>query len=217
MNERSFISGEGFGMTISSPTRGEQTRTAILQAAHDLFIKQGYHGTSMRQIARDAKIALGGLYNHFSSKEQVFEAVFLAFHPYHEVLPLIAAAKGANLEQLVQDAIRRIEQAIKGRPDFMNLMFIEMVEFKSAHAQKLFTTLFPQGMQILQHLVETYPEQIRAIPSPMVVRTFLGLFFGYYLTQTALAPAAPLEFQENAMQYFTDIYLHGILAFRKEK
>jgi len=204
-------------MTISSPTRGEQTRTAILQAAHDLFIKQGYHGTSMRQIARDAKIALGGLYNHFSSKEQVFEAVFLAFHPYHEVLPLIAAAKGANLEQLVQDAIRRIEQAIKGRPDFMNLMFIEMVEFKSAHAQKLFTTLFPQGMQILQHLVETYPEQIRAIPSPMVVRTFLGLFFGYYLTQTALAPAAPLEFQENAMQYFTDIYLHGILAFRKEK
>lgn len=217
MNERSFISGEGFDMTISSPTRGEQTRTAILQAAHDLFIEQGYHGTSMRQIAQDAKIALGGLYNHFSSKEQVFEAVFLAFHPYHEVLPLIAAARGANLEQLVQDAIRRIEQAVKGRPDFMNLMFIELVEFKSAHAQKLFATLFPQGMQILQHLVETYPEQIRAIPSPMVVRTFLGLFFGYYITQTALAPAAPPEFQENAMQYFTDIYLHGILAFRKEK
>ena len=58
----------------------------------------------MRQIAQGAHIALGGLYNHFSSKEQVFEAVFLAFHPYHEVLPLIAAAQGANLEQLVQDA-----------------------------------------------------------------------------------------------------------------
>jgi hypothetical protein len=40
----------------------------------------------------------------------------------------------------------------------------------------------------------------------------LGLFFGYYLTETALAPAAPSEFRENAMQYFMDIYLHGILA-----
>jgi hypothetical protein len=94
----------------------------------------------------------------------------------------------------------------------MNLMFIEMVEFKSAHARQLFAALFPQGMQILQHLVGSFPDQIRPIPPPMVVRTFLGLFFGYYLTETALAPAAPPEFQEKAMQHFVDIYLHGILA-----
>jgi AcrR family transcriptional regulator len=217
MNERSFMSGEELSMSISSPSRGEQTRTTILQSAHDLFIKQGYHGTSMRQIARDAHIALGGLYNHFSSKEQVFEAVFLAFHPYHEVLPLIAAAKGADLEQLVHDAIRRMVQVVDGRTDFMNLMFIEMVEFKSAHAQQLFATLFPQGMQILQHFVDSYPEQVRSIPSPMMVRTFLGLFFGYYLTETALAPGAPPEFRENARQYFVDIYLHGILASAETK
>ncbi len=204
-------------MTVSSPTRGEQTRKAILQAAHDLFITQGYHGTSMRQIAHQANLALGGLYNHFSSKEQVFEAVFLAFHPYHEVLPLIAAAQGTNLEELVHDAIRRMVQAVEGRPDFMNLMFIEMVEFKSTHARQLFATLFPQGMQILQHLVGSFPDQLRPIPSPMVVRTFLGLFFGYYLTETALAPGAPLEFSENAMQHFVDIYLHGILAANEMK
>ena len=199
-------------MSILSPTRGEQTRTNILQCAHDLFIKQGYHGTSMRQIAQSADIALGGLYNHFSSKEQVFEAVFLAFHPYHEVLPLIEAAQGTNLEQLVHDAVRRMVEVVKGRSDFMNLMFIEMVEFKSEHAQQLFATLFPQGMQILGHFVESYPEQIREIPTPMLVRTFLGLFFGYYLTETALAPAAPPEFRKNDMNYFVDVYLHGILA-----
>ena len=83
-------------MTIPGPTRGEQTRQAILQAAHDLFIKQGYHGTSMRQIAREADIALGGLYNHFVSKEAVFEAVFLAFHPYHQVIPVIQACAGGQ-------------------------------------------------------------------------------------------------------------------------
>jgi AcrR family transcriptional regulator len=212
MNERSFILAEDFGMTVSSSTRGEQTRTNILQSAHDLFIMQGYHGTSMRQIAQGAHIALGGLYNHFLSKEQVFEAVFIAFHPYHEILPMIAAAKGPDLEQLVQDAIQRMVQVVAGRPDFMNLMFIEMVEFKSIHAQQLFASLFPQGTQILQHFVETFPEQIRSIPPSMVVRTFLGLFFGYYLTETALAPGAPPEFRENAKQYFVDIYLHGVLA-----
>jgi AcrR family transcriptional regulator len=212
MNERSFVLNEGSIMTVSSPTRGEQTRTAILQAAHDLFVKQGYHGTSMRQIAQQANLALGGLYNHFPGKEQVFEAVFLTFHPYHEVLPLITTARGSNLEELIQNAIQRMVQAVEGRPDFMNLMFIEVVEFKSTHAQQLFANLFPQGMQILQHLVGAYPEQVRSIPASMLVRTFLGLFFGYYLTETALAPNAPPEFRENAMQYFVDIYLHGILA-----
>jgi AcrR family transcriptional regulator len=166
----------------------------------------------MRQIAQAAHIALGGLYNHFPSKENVFEAVYLAFHPYHEVLPMIAAAKGTNLEQLVQDAISRMVQVVEGRPDFMNLMFIEMVEFNSAHARQLFSSLFPQGMQLVQQLVEPYPEQLRSIPAPMVVRTFLGLFFGYYLTETALAPAAPIDFRQDAMKYFVDIYLHGILA-----
>ena len=199
-------------MPLPAHSRGEQTRTAILQAAHDLFIKQGYHGTSMRQIAREANIALGGLYNHFTSKEAVFEAVFLAFHPYHEVFPLIQAAQGADLEQMVKDAIRRMVQAVEGRTDLMNLMFIEMVEFKSVHAQQLFASIFPQGMMLLQHLVDTYPEQLRSIPSPMVFRTFLGLFFGYYLTETAFAPSAPVEFRENAMQQFIDIYLHGILV-----
>ncbi len=204
-------------MHVSAPTKGEQTRTTILQCAHDLFIKQGYHGTSMRQIASGAHIALGGLYNHFSSKEQVFEAVFLAFHPYHEVFPLIASARGANLEQLVHDAVRGMAQVVEGRPDFMNLMFIEVVEFKSVHAQQLFGTLFPQGTQILQHFAASYPEQIRPIPSPMVVRTFLGLFFGYYLTEIILAPGAPPEFRENARQYFVDIYLHGILGSETKK
>jgi AcrR family transcriptional regulator len=201
-----------FDMTVAAVDRREHTRIMILQSAHDLFVEQGYHGTSMRQIARATHIALGGLYNHFSSKEKVFEAVFLTFHPYHQVLPLIASAQGANLEQLVRDAIRRMTEVVEGRPDFMNLMFIELVEFKSIHARQLFTYLFPQGMQIQQQLVESFPEQMRTIPAPMVVRTFLGLFFGYMLTDTLLAPAAPPEFRQDAMNYFVDIYLHGIVV-----
>ena len=197
---------------VSALDRREHTRNAILIAAHDLFIRQGYHGTSMRQIAQAAHLALGGLYNYFTSKEKVFEAVFLAYHPYHEVLPMIAAAQGANLEQLVQDAVRRMVQVVEGRPEFLNLMFIELVEFNSAHARQLFASLYPQEIQLAKQLVEPFPEQIRSLPAAMVVRTFLGLFFGYYLTETALAPAASLEFRQDAMQYFVDIYLHGILS-----
>jgi AcrR family transcriptional regulator len=45
-------------------TQGEQTKSEITQVAYRLFLEQGYHGTSMRQIAQNSGIALGGIYNH---------------------------------------------------------------------------------------------------------------------------------------------------------
>jgi AcrR family transcriptional regulator len=192
-------------------SRGEQTYKAILQAAHDLFVQQGYHGTSMRQIAAKAGVALGGLYNHFASKEEVFQAVFFTYHPYHEVLPLIAESQGTNLDEVIRDAARRMVAVMEGRPDFLNLMFIEVVEFNSAHAQQLMVELLPHGLAILQRLEKLGEGQIRPIPPLIVVRSFLGLFFSYYITDLVFAQASPAEFRKNAMDYFLEIYLHGLL------
>jgi hypothetical protein len=45
----------------------------------------------------------------------------------------------------------------------------------------------------------------------MLVRTFLGLFFAYKLTEIVFEQPALPEFSENDLDYFIDIYLHGIL------
>ena len=61
MNERSFILVDSFIESImpeNSATNMETTQQKIIRAAHDLFVQQGYHGTSMRQIAAQADIAL---------------------------------------------------------------------------------------------------------------------------------------------------------------
>jgi AcrR family transcriptional regulator len=42
-------------------TKGERTRRQVIQAAQRLFVERGYHGTSMRQIAQEAGLALGGI------------------------------------------------------------------------------------------------------------------------------------------------------------
>jgi len=43
----------------------------IIQAAVDEFLESGYDGTSMEAIARRASISKGGLYHHFSSKDEI--------------------------------------------------------------------------------------------------------------------------------------------------
>jgi AcrR family transcriptional regulator len=198
-------------MSEPSQRRGEQTRSAIVQAAHDLFIQQGYHGTSMRQISRKAKIALGGLYNHFASKAEVFEAVFLKYHPYQEVIPAVLVAPADTIEQFANDTIRRMLSAIQGQPEFLNLMFIEVVEFKNVHTQQLFTTLMPQLNQILQNVIDLNGDRLRPMPAPMLLRVYFGQFFGYFLTEIILADQASAEFREGAVDYFVETFLHGVL------
>ena len=72
--------------------KGEITRLAIEDAAISLFLEQGYHATSMRQIKDRAYLALGGIYNHFSSKEEIFEGIIIDKHPYKQLVPAILAA-----------------------------------------------------------------------------------------------------------------------------
>jgi AcrR family transcriptional regulator len=199
-------------MTDERLRRGEQTRNKVIQVAYDLFVQQGYHGTSMRQIAKGSGIALGGLYNHFASKEEVFRAVFLEYHPYHEVLPRILDAQGETVEEFVRDAFSRILQAVDNRPEFMNLMFIEVVEFNSLHAHEIFATNLPRIMSTVQRLLQVDKGGTKSIPAPLFVHTFFGFIFGYLLTDIILGSQAPDGFREDAEQYFVDIYLHGILT-----
>ena len=193
----------------------ETTGQKIIRAAHDLFVQQGYHGTSMRQIAEQAGIALGGLYNHFSSKGELFEAVFWEYHPYKEVLPVLLDLRGDTIEERVSSAAAQMVKAIQERPDFLNLMFIEVVEFKSQHALEVFTAVMPHGFKITEGIVGDEQQRLRPIPVPMLIRSFLGLFFSYFLTEIMFSHAAPQEFRENAMLYMVDIYLHGVLADQK--
>ena len=80
-------------------SRKEKTREEILNVAYRLFLENGFHGTSMRPIAREAGVSLGGIYNHFNSKEEIFASIFYEFHPYRELLEQLNQAQGDTLEE----------------------------------------------------------------------------------------------------------------------
>lgn len=54
----------------------DATRAALLASARGLFIRRGYASTSIEHVARDARVTKGALYHHFSSKTDLFVAVF---------------------------------------------------------------------------------------------------------------------------------------------
>lgn len=47
----------------------------VLASATALFVRQGYHATSMREIAAGAGLSVAGTYHHYPSKEQILVAL----------------------------------------------------------------------------------------------------------------------------------------------
>ena len=55
--------------------RAEVTRSAILDGAARAFDAEGYHGTSLGDIVKEAGVTKGALYFHFGSKEELAQAL----------------------------------------------------------------------------------------------------------------------------------------------
>ena len=84
--------------------RKAMTRAKILAAARHLFASRGFEQTTIRDIAEDADIALGGFYNYFPTKEDVLAA--LLQDALTEQLQLLTRRR-----QRVQDVAERVSIA----------------------------------------------------------------------------------------------------------
>jgi AcrR family transcriptional regulator len=192
-------------------SKKERTQQAIEQAAYALFMEQGFNATSMRQIAERAGLALGGIYNHYPSKEAIFHAIILERHPYKQILPLILSAQGETPEEFIRAAAEAVVKTLGHRTEFMKLMFIEIVEFDGRHVSALAREIVPQLLPAFERMVR-HRKSLRSIHPAVLLRSFLGLFFSYYVTDmfikgSALARLMP----RNSFDSFVDIYLHGVL------
>ena len=190
--------------------RGQRTREAILDAASALFVRQGFAATSMRGIALRSHVALGGIYNHFSSKEEIFKTIVEERHPFLEIVPILNTVEGDDAETFVRNAAHALVEQLGRHPAFLNLMLVEIVEFEARHVPMLVGKFLPLVTSLSGRL-----EQGRGgdsqIPPLVLARAFLGMFFSYYITDRLLGRSMPVGMRREAIDHFVDIFLHGVL------
>jgi TetR/AcrR family transcriptional regulator, transcriptional repressor for nem operon len=83
-------------------SKGEDTRERILAHSAQLFNRQGYAGASLADIMRETGLEKGGIYNHFSSKEQLaLESFDYAYELVRQRVRLALAGKFNAIERLL--------------------------------------------------------------------------------------------------------------------
>jgi AcrR family transcriptional regulator len=185
------------------------TRQAILNAAYNLFAEQGFHGTSMRQIAETSGTALGGIYNHFQSKKQIFEILLLERHPIIRVLEVLNKASGDSVEDFFHNAAFVVQGELRKQPGFVNIMLIEITEFKSHHLPMLIDTFLPKVQAVIERFRDEW-SQMRDLPAREVMTHFFSVL---------LASNVSIHFSDGSeppdLETHLDIFFHGIV--KKEK
>jgi AcrR family transcriptional regulator len=111
---------------------GQRTRQAILDAALNLFGARGFYGTSLRDVASAVGVRESALYNYFSSKDALFEA-------------LIAAGQDTKLELWSAVLDGPINEP---RPVLERLVRLSLEDFASPRQQQLFRILMSDGLRL---------------------------------------------------------------------
>src|SRR3954470_9613631 len=63
------------GVRLSRTEQAAVNRQALLEAARVVFLRAGYHGTTVEAIARQAGFTIGALYSRFEGKADLYLAL----------------------------------------------------------------------------------------------------------------------------------------------
>ncbi len=213
LTERSlnFVNGQRIMDIKEKPTKGEETQQRILDAAADLFVENGYAATTTRQITDELGMTRGILYNYYSSKEEIFEAVIKEMHPWLQIIPVVEIATGNSVDEFVENAATLLVQRWDEHPGYTRLHFIELVEFKGQHLSEIFQTVFSQMVDILKEKIQQNAG-LTGVPVAALSRSLLGLFFGYLMSDRFSGINLNGNVSQGSFDYFADIYLRGVIS-----
>ncbi len=94
----------------------------ILEAATELFIKKGYSGTSISDIAKQAKINQSLIYHHFENKETLWKEIKSSFLNAPSLIEMNSLKEW--LDKVVEDRVALYER----NPQLLRLMQWQLLE-----------------------------------------------------------------------------------------
>lgn len=130
-------------MTQSKNRDKSKKRATILNGAIDVFISTGYELASMDKIAEAAGVSKRTVYNHFGSKENLFQAIVNDF-----------LSQRQNLKIIIYDSKRSLEEQLLA---FANAEIFLIDSPRRLGLSKVLTMVFLKDTNYASETVAKYP------------------------------------------------------------
>jgi AcrR family transcriptional regulator len=200
-----------------SETAVERRKDRLENAAKQLFIRQGFHATSMRNIAARAGTSLGNVYNYYPTKEAILGSII---EKYQRVIDDRLRSMFDEIQDpLSADGLSRFARLVKlmvsDHHDFWLLMYIDVLEFENRHFRKMFENL---AHKMRRRFAKSFAELEESGALHDGVDPAIGFtaaymqFFNYFIVEKLFGGNRHLGISdEMVINSFTDIYSRGLL------
>ncbi|MBE7453498.1 MAG: TetR/AcrR family transcriptional regulator [Kofleriaceae bacterium] len=157
--------------------RGADRREAILQAALELFVERGFHGTAVPEVAERAAVGAGTIYRYFASKEALVNELYrrhkslLTARILHD-FPLDAPAR-----EQYGTLWRRLVRYVREEP--LGFAFLELhnhASYLDADSRALEERITTFGIEFIRGAQGR--GELRAAPPLLLVGIVMGAFIG---------------------------------------
>jgi AcrR family transcriptional regulator len=191
----------------------EKNQVRIERAALRLFIRQGFHGTAVREIAEEAGVSLGNIYNYYPNKDALYRSIVKRYAAEMAVLvqssisPLLGRYDSESLK-LLAAAVR---ETVYSHPDYWRLMYIDVTEFGNRHFAHSFRNLSSRLAKLA--LADPATTAMDGIDSRLALTSIYLQFFMYFLIEKLFGGKQHLGVpEEAALEQMIRIFTRGICS-----
>lgn len=133
----------------------EKTRELIIDVSYTLFAKEGFNKITMKAICDATNMSRGGLYNHFSSTREIFEAILEKLNQKDEMNFYEEMKKNIPAIKIMNRALVLMENEINHPEDSLGLAMYEysggvdsnLMQHFNKIGEKKWTALIKYGVE----------------------------------------------------------------------
>ena len=193
----------------------ERNQVHIEDAALRVFTRQGFHGTTVRDIAKEAGVSLGNIYNYYKTKEDLYTSLVRRYG--EQMAEIQQKTLKPLLGRFDEDGLRELAKAVREivykHPDYWRLMYIDVTEFGNKH----FAHSFRQLSKNLEELAGGYPAEEKdvrtGVDRPLAYGAIYLQFFTYFLVEKLFGGKQHLGLpEEQTIEQLIGIFKFGIAA-----
>ncbi len=189
----------------------EERRQQILELATELFAKQGYQGTTTRQIAQEVHVNEAIIFRHFPTKEELYWAVIenqIQVRGGRARLEEKLAAGGSD-----QELLTAIAEELLGRDVTLTrlLLFTALENHELTH--RFFRTHVTQYLDVLSDYIRKgiVDGRFRDVDPALAARGFLGQVVYHFQIQELFGGRRVQTFDARQVaETMVDIWLRGM-------
>lgn len=188
-----------------TPDREQATEQKILAAARAVFVRRGFAGSRMQEIADEAGINKALLHYYFRSKEQLFETIFR--ETIMRLLPMVKTilSSEAPLEEKIEQFVAHYMSTLAENPFVPGFILHEIASNPGRLPRLLPIDKVDIPQILIRQLQQAVQEgRIRPMPPRQLVANIIALCVFPFVAKPVLQFALNMPAEEDFRQFIEE-------------